>query len=96
MPCANKTARISTGGYYPPCALYEPMEPHEEKIVVVEDADEDSEEELVLVEDVLEDEDEEPQEQEVDTPALAPAPEPLQEEAEPTPHTPIVVAGDPP
>ena len=70
MPHANKTARISTGGYYPPRALYEPMEPHEEEIVVVEDA--------------LEDEDEEPQEQEIDSPALAPAPvlEPLQEEAE--------------
>ena len=31
MPHANKTARISTGGYYPPCGLYESMEPHEEE-----------------------------------------------------------------
>ena len=31
MPRANKTARISTGGYYPPRGLYESMEPHEEK-----------------------------------------------------------------
>ena len=31
MPRANKTARISTGGYYPPRGLYEPMETHEEE-----------------------------------------------------------------
>ena len=31
MPCANKTARISTGGYYSPHDLYESMEPHEEE-----------------------------------------------------------------
>ena len=31
MPHANKTARISTGGYYPPHGLYESMEPHEEE-----------------------------------------------------------------
>ena len=31
MPRANKTACISTGGYYPPHGLYEPMEPHEEE-----------------------------------------------------------------
>ena len=70
MSYANKTARISTKGYYSPHALYEPIEPCEVEIVVVEDA--------------LEDEDEEPQEQEVDSPAHAPAPtpEPLQKEPE--------------
>ena len=31
MPRANKTARISTGGYYPPHGFYEPMEPREEE-----------------------------------------------------------------
>ena len=31
MRRANKTARISTGGYYPPHGLYEPMEPREEE-----------------------------------------------------------------
>ena len=31
MPRANKTARISTGGYYPPRGLNEFMEPHEEE-----------------------------------------------------------------
>ena len=31
MSHANKSARISTGGYYPPCGLYESMEPHEEE-----------------------------------------------------------------
>ena len=62
MPRADKTARINTGGYCPPHALYEPMEPHEEEIVVVEDA--------------LKVEDEEPQEQEVDPPAPAPVPTP--------------------
>ena len=31
MPRANKTARISIGGYYPPLGLYEPMEPREEE-----------------------------------------------------------------
>ena len=31
MPRANKTARIRTRGYYPPCGLYESMEPHEEE-----------------------------------------------------------------
>ena len=31
MPRANKTARIITGGYYPPRGLYEPMEPREEE-----------------------------------------------------------------
>ena len=31
MPRANKTARISTGGYYPPRGLYESMEPCEEE-----------------------------------------------------------------
>ena len=31
MPRANKTARISTRGYYPPRGLYESMEPHEEE-----------------------------------------------------------------
>ena len=31
MPHANKTARISTGGYYPPRGLYESMEPCEEE-----------------------------------------------------------------
>ena len=31
MPRTNKTARISTGGYYPPHGLYESMEPHEEE-----------------------------------------------------------------
>ena len=31
MPRANKTARISTRGYYPPHGLYESMEPHEEE-----------------------------------------------------------------
>ena len=31
MPRANKTARISTGGYYPPRGLYESIEPHEEE-----------------------------------------------------------------
>ena len=31
MPRANKTARISTGGYYPSHGLYESMEPHEEE-----------------------------------------------------------------
>ena len=30
MVRANKTARISTGGYYPPRYRYEPMEPQEE------------------------------------------------------------------
>ena len=55
MPHANKTARISTGGYYPPRGLYESMEPREE---------------------------EEPHEQEVDSPAPASMPEPLQEEPE--------------
>ena len=53
MPHANKTARISTGGYYPPRGLYESMKPCEV---------------------------EEPQEQEVDSRALAPRPEPFQEE----------------
>ena len=52
MPRANKTARISTGGYYPPRGLYESMEPCEE----------------------------EPQEQEVDSLARTPTPEPFQEE----------------
>ena len=54
MPRANKTARISTGGYYLLHGLYEPMEPRKE----------------------------EPQEQKVDSLALAPTPEPLQEEPE--------------
>ena len=31
MPRANKTARISTRGYYPPRGLYESIEPHEEE-----------------------------------------------------------------
>ena len=31
MPRANKTARISTEGYYPPCSLCEPMEPYDEE-----------------------------------------------------------------
>ena len=31
MSRANKTACISTGGYYPPHGLYESMEPHEEE-----------------------------------------------------------------
>ena len=31
MSRANKTARISTEGYYPPRGLYEPMEPREEE-----------------------------------------------------------------
>ena len=31
MSRANKTARISTGGYYPPRGLYESMEPSEEE-----------------------------------------------------------------
>ena len=31
MPRANKTTCISTGGYYPPRGLFEPMEPHEEE-----------------------------------------------------------------
>ena len=31
MPHANKTARISTGGYYLPRGLYESMEPREEE-----------------------------------------------------------------
>ena len=31
MHRANKTARISTGGYYPPRGLYESIEPHEEE-----------------------------------------------------------------
>ena len=31
MPRANKTARISIRGYYPPRGLYESMEPHEEE-----------------------------------------------------------------
>ena len=31
MPHANKTACISTGGYYSPRGLYESMEPHEEE-----------------------------------------------------------------
>ena len=31
MPRANKTARICTGGYYPPRGLYESMEPREEE-----------------------------------------------------------------
>ena len=31
MSCANKTARISIGGYYPPHGLYDPMEPCEEE-----------------------------------------------------------------
>ena len=31
MPRANKTARISTKGYYPPHGLYESMDPHEEE-----------------------------------------------------------------
>ena len=31
MPRANKTACISTKGYYPPRGLYESMEPHEEE-----------------------------------------------------------------
>ena len=31
MPRANKTARISIGGYYPPRGLYESMEPREEE-----------------------------------------------------------------
>ena len=43
MPGANKTAHISTGSYYPPRALYEPMEPCEEEIVV-EDEDEEPQE----------------------------------------------------
>jgi hypothetical protein len=30
MPRARKTARITTGGYFPPRSLYEPMEPQEE------------------------------------------------------------------
>ena len=52
MPHAKKTDRISTGGYHPPRALYEPVE--------VEDTDEDSEEELMFEEDAAEDEEEEP------------------------------------
>ena len=59
MPRSDKTACISTEGYYPPRALYEPMEPREEEIVVVEDASKD--------------EDEEPQEQEVDSPTPIPS-----------------------
>ena len=31
MPRANKTARISTRGYYPPHGLYESMDPSEEE-----------------------------------------------------------------
>ena len=31
MPRANKTARISTRGYYPPHGLYKSMEPCEEE-----------------------------------------------------------------
>ena len=31
MPRANKTSCISTEGYYPPCGLYESMEPREEE-----------------------------------------------------------------
>ena len=31
MSRANKTAHISTRGYYPPRGLYESMEPHEEE-----------------------------------------------------------------
>ena len=31
MPRANKTVRISIGGYYPSRGLYESMEPHEEE-----------------------------------------------------------------
>ena len=31
MPRANKTARISTRGYYPPRGLHESMEPCEEE-----------------------------------------------------------------
>ena len=58
MPRAKKTARISTGGYHPPRALYEPMEPCEEEIVVVEDIDEDSKEEFELDVDTEEEEEE--------------------------------------
>ena len=31
MPHANKTARISTGGYYLPRGMYESIEPHEKE-----------------------------------------------------------------
>ena len=39
MPRANKTARISTGGYYPPHGLYESMEPHEEEEPLEQEVD---------------------------------------------------------
>ena len=68
MPRAHKTAHINTRGYYPPRALYAPMEPREEEIMVIVN-DEDQEEEVILVEDMDEDEEE-------DVIPLAPAPEP--------------------
>ena len=37
MPRANKTARISTGGYYPPHGLS--MEPHEEEEPLEQEVD---------------------------------------------------------
>ena len=39
MSSANKNARISTGGYYPPRGLYESMEPREEEEPQEEEVD---------------------------------------------------------
>ena len=39
MSRANKTTRISIGGYYPPRGLYEPMEPSTEEEPLEQEVD---------------------------------------------------------
>ena len=75
MPRAKKTARMSTGGYYPTCALVAPQAPQEDQIVVISDDEEILvlEEDPVLVEDFIEKDAEEW----ITSTALAPAPAPV-------------------
>ena len=73
MPRAKKTACISTGGYYQARALFAPQAPPEEEVMVISD----DEEVPMLVVDITEEDEEEW----VTSPAPAPVPEPLLEEA---------------
>ena len=82
MPRAKKTARISTGGYYPARALFAPQAPRKEAVVISDDKEVPVlEEDPMLMEDITKEDEEEW----VASPAPAPAPalalEPLLEEA---------------
>ena len=78
MPHAKKPARISTRGYNLARALFAPQAPQEEVVVISNDEEVPMlEEDAMLVEDFTEGDEEEW----VASPALAPAPKPLLEEA---------------